>query len=269
MDWFGVDNKTILLFEIRNSNIDYGADLFFTNFKIYNKSNEEIKNTSKKYFIYAGEVKTGFEFFDVDNKDINNVEIMVSDILWKSKNDFPQPETEIREIKTEAVNNDGTGITVSGIVKNKNSYPLSFVKIIAVVNNHVGIRLSASKAELQNIGAFEDKSFSVIFPQDLVLLSNSSAYKFSRDLTINSKGEDVLKLQQFLKDAGFYNGAVSGTFNQETKTSLTNYQKSFNLLPANGYFNVKTRNYINALPPSVNLNEADSAKTKIYVEALR
>lgn len=54
--------------------------------------------------------------------------------------------------------------------------------------------------------------------------------EFSRDLQLGDKGEDVARLQQFLKDELFFFGEVNGRFGDDTKRSLEAFQKDTGLI---------------------------------------
>ena len=56
--------------------------------------------------------------------------------------------------------------------------------------------------------------------------------EFSRELEVGDNGEDVARLQQFLKDELFFFGEVDGKFDQETKRALEAFQKDSGLLDA-------------------------------------
>lgn len=71
-------------------------------------------------------------------------------------------------------------------------------------------------------------------------------YIFTRDLFTGLQGEDVSKLQEFLKAEKVYDFDFTAIFDLKTKTALTNYQKANNLIPAKGYFDANTRNFVNA-----------------------
>ena len=70
-------------------------------------------------------------------------------------------------------------------------------------------------------------------------------YIFVKDLSVGAKGEDVAKLQEFLKAENFYNSQITDVFDAGLKTSLSNYQKANNLSPAEGYFGGLTRVFVN------------------------
>lgn len=87
-----------------------------------------------------------------------------------------------------------------------------------------------------------------------------ASYNFTRDLTVGSKGEDVLALQKFLNNKGFTiattgpgaPGNESNYFGNLTKSALAAYQAANGISPAVGYFGPLTRQVVkgtNAVEP--------------------
>ena len=82
----------------------------------------------------------------------------------------------------------------------------------------------------------------------------SAAAKFSGNLYLGAKGNDVSTLQLFLigQNKGVFaeqlgaNGAT-GYFGSLTKKALQEYQQSVGITPATGGLGPKTRTYINSL----------------------
>ena len=76
--------------------------------------------------------------------------------------------------------------------------------------------------------------------------------KFSRDLKLGMRGEDVIELQRYLNHRGFTvakegagsPGKETDYFGPKTKAALARFQKSHGISPANGYLGPITRNYI-------------------------
>ena len=271
---FSSDSQTILVAEIKNSNLDWAADSFSYTFDIFGENGAKLKSLAKNSFIYGGEIKYLLEPVEIDSKSIADVKISFSGVNWKLTKEFPKPVVQVREIKTQATDQDAVGVIVSGFITNNNAFPLPKARIIGFLLNQNNVQISASKTELENIKAFEEKSFKINFPKNISLITaqTTSLYNFARDLTIGSKGEDVKKLQEFLKSEGFFEREATDYFGSITRNALIQYQKKVNISPASGYFGAKTRNYINSLKPAtpqVNLSQADPNKTKIYVEALR
>ena len=67
-----------------------------------------------------------------------------------------------------------------------------------------------------------------------------------RDLDIGSQGEDVTALQNMLILKGLSIPAgVTGYFGAQTRSALSVYQRTNNIVPASGYFGAKTRAFIN------------------------
>lgn len=84
--------------------------------------------------------------------------------------------------------------------------------------------------------------------------SSSASFVFSRDLTIGSRGPDVLALQQFLNthsaviaQAGIGSpGQETDYFGALTSTALGVFQKTNGIVPSAGYFGPRTRSFISA-----------------------
>lgn len=276
--YFPAGEQTVLAAEIKNPNSEWGAAPFSYIFEIYGFDGKQIKTINNKSFIYSAEIKYLVEPIDTAPKNIKEVKFSLANPIWFSKTEFPEPLTQIRELKTEAAPEKTLGPTVSGFINNKNAFPLPKVRVIAFLFNQNGVQISASKTELENLSAFEERFFKIAFPKNITLMSppapSITAYNFTRDLSTGSQGEDVKQLQRFLISQGFMNRATTDYFGPATKQALINFQKKFNISPATGVLGPKTRSYINALtppksPPVYNPNEADPSKTSIYVETLR
>ncbi|MBI5079227.1 peptidoglycan-binding protein [Candidatus Wolfebacteria bacterium] len=277
---FPAGEKTILLAEIKNPNPDYGADGFSFYFDIYADTGEKIKRINGKSFIYAGEIKYIFETIDIDYAKIGKTELTIADSEWKSTEKFPKPQIQVRDAKTEK-DPKNSRVFISGTIKNNNAFSLKNVKILSVLSNPENIQISASKTELENIGSFEEKRFKITLPANISLSRSSSPVVkgdiFTRDLAFDYQGEDVKKLQEFLRIRKFFDHRTTTYFGHITQKALADYQKSVGISPAVGYFGPKTRTLVNAeiknLPPTTLLpyqfTEADANKTKIYVEATR
>ena len=170
---FPSGNKSILAAEIKNPNGNYGADNFSYLVDIYGSGGEKIKNIFGKSFIYAGEIKYIIEVLDIDYKEISEMKISFSDINWLKKEEFERPKTQIREVSTKL--NDGKSVEVSGVIVNENAFSLSKVRIAGFLNNRSNIKISASKTELENIEAFGETSFKIIFPKGISLAENAAS----------------------------------------------------------------------------------------------
>ena len=304
--YFSSQDGTVIVAEIKNLNIDYGAKSFFYSIGVYDGADKLIGVLKKNSFIYDGEIKYIIEPVNVNSRDIKNIKISFSDIDWKSKKEFSRPEIQLREVKTESAdpNNPGEGVVVSGFVANNNAYSLSKLRVMGFLFKKNGAQLTASKNEIENVGAYEERFFKINFPKNLSLImdnfsnANSTAatssddsplstlptvtaptYSFGKDLELGSKGDDAEKLQEFLKDQGLFNYGVNGIFDSTTRQALIKYQRSIGILSITGKLDAETRDYINSLKPSagpnapaasqkINLFEVDPARTKIYVEAV-
>lgn len=71
--------------------------------------------------------------------------------------------------------------------------------------------------------------------------------KFLKNLKYKSKGDDVLRLQQFLKTQGFLKGALDGIFGSVTRSAVIKFQKAKTIKPATGSVGPITRGVINQI----------------------
>jgi hypothetical protein len=80
----------------------------------------------------------------------------------------------------------------------------------------------------------------------------TSAYNFTQDLTLGSKGADVTALQQMLISDGYLTAvtAPTGYFGALTQKALAAFQAAKGITPAAGYFGPKTRAFVNSMSVS-------------------
>jgi hypothetical protein len=84
--------------------------------------------------------------------------------------------------------------------------------------------------------------------------SLTASFTFTRNLSLWSTGNDVEQLQQFLisQNSGTAARKLSAhgatkTFGMLTFNALVEFQKSFAITPASGYFGAITRKYVTSL----------------------
>lgn len=159
--YFPIDNKTAVVAEIKNSNLNWAADSFDYFIDFYDKNNNKIKSLKNKSFIYAGEIKYLFELTDINSKNIGEVKFSFDNLNWKPEETFKRPLIQLREPTIE-------NTVLSEFLKNNNAFKLSKIKIIGLPYNQYGILLGASKTELENMPAFEEKQFKINFPKNIV-----------------------------------------------------------------------------------------------------
>ena len=96
-------------------------------------------------------------------------------------------------------------------------------------------------------------AFSVVAPvatsaQSMTTTTTTNA-SFTMNLTIGSRGADVVMLQSFLESKGLLTmpaGVAKGYFGALTKSAVVAYQISRGVVPASGYFGPLTRASANA-----------------------
>lgn len=173
--FFSANGKAIIAAEIKNPNINYASDNFSINFDVLDKDGEKIKSISKiGSFIYSSDIKCVIEITDIDYSEISDVELSFSDMNWLAKSEFSKPVIQIREVATRALSGDSE-IEISGTAINENNYPLSLVRIVAFLNNSSGIKIGVSKTELDDISAYGEKTFKIVFPKNISLWQRSAS----------------------------------------------------------------------------------------------
>lgn len=68
------------------------------------------------------------------------------------------------------------------------------------------------------------------------------------NLELGSSGEDVKRLQERLKEFGFYDGEITGEFDEKTKESVIAFQESEGLA-ADGFVGIMTMHELDLLEP--------------------
>lgn len=61
-------------------------------------------------------------------------------------------------------------------------------------------------------------------PTTSTSVKTSATYTFKKNLSVGSKGKDVIELQKILKSKGFYKGPENGSFGPLTKAAVIKYQ---------------------------------------------
>lgn len=165
------------------------------------------------------------------------------------------------------------GLTLDDIYQSDSSGRLSFsysgdytsphTFSLSLVDNGAGVADTYNNAK-ESAGGFleilRDKEVpQVVTPiasstitQEINKMVKSGYSPFTRDLKLNSVSPDVKMLQIFLNTHGYPisrsgSGSVgleTNYFGLKTKSALIKFQKANNIVPASGYFGVKTRNFI-------------------------
>lgn len=79
----------------------------------------------------------------------------------------------------------------------------------------------------------------------LFFINSVSAAEFNTNLKYGSKGNDVIKLQEFLNEQGLYNGPITGNFFSLTLKAVKALQTREAISPVSGFFGNLTRAKVN------------------------
>lgn len=165
--YFISGDKVIVAVEIKNPNLNHGADYFDYEISLLDAKGNIIKKVPGNSYIYAGEIKHIVEILPVSAQEENELtaaSVTFSNADWKSKDEFVKPEIQPRSLAGEL---NQIPPTISGIAANASAFSLSKATIFGFIYNSYGIVSSASKTEIENIPAFGEKPFKLTFPKDL------------------------------------------------------------------------------------------------------
>jgi hypothetical protein len=161
-----IDEKTSVLIELLNPNVNWGVEKFFYELNFYDLAGEKIFSQQKESFIYPGERKYIAEInLDIDYRKIDRIEILplIKEEAWKLVSEFSAPKISTREILTE-YNPNKKQIVISGIFTNKNPFIISKAVIGVIILDNFGRRIGISKTLLSNIKSAEERVFKIILP---------------------------------------------------------------------------------------------------------
>ena len=68
------------------------------------------------------------------------------------------------------------------------------------------------------------------------------------NLELGASGEDVRRLQERLREFGFYDGEITGEFDEKTRASVISFQESEGLTP-DGFVGIMTMHELDLFEP--------------------
>ncbi|MDI6734192.1 MAG: hypothetical protein QMD50_01720 [Patescibacteria group bacterium] len=168
------DGRVVLLGKILNPNENYGTDRFFYSFKLYDINNNLLEILSGGDSIFPAEIKYLYAVSAKTNfNGLGRVDLVFSkndDINWKAAHLFLKPNlNEPVDLITEIIDRR---IHVQGLLRNVGSVGAEEIKIIALISDKVGDDLFAMQTVVDNLEAFGEKTFDIIFPSDKSLTDN-------------------------------------------------------------------------------------------------
>lgn len=161
---FSADRNFSSSAALRNPNSVYGAQSFDYEVNFYDASGKSLRNIKTKGFIYAGEVKSIIEAggrITIGIPARAEIKLNQESVVWEKPQEFFQPPHELKDVSAAIENGQAV---ISGNVANLNNYPLSRIIINAFLVDNSGVKIGASKTELQNVGPFRVESFKIFIP---------------------------------------------------------------------------------------------------------
>ncbi|OGY64929.1 MAG: hypothetical protein A3E64_00085 [Candidatus Harrisonbacteria bacterium RIFCSPHIGHO2_12_FULL_48_16] len=170
---FGIGDSTNAVLNFSNPNITYGAQSFTYTLNFYGAAREKIFSLTKTSFIYPAEAKKVViePNLKIDfSKIVGTPEIIISAPTYKSAEEYSEPKTQFRQVKTEI---SGSIATITGILANRESFKISRAGIGAVTAQKATGKLAgASKTVLFDIRPFEERAFKIIIPLNAIVRLN-------------------------------------------------------------------------------------------------
>ncbi|MDP2629201.1 MAG: FxLYD domain-containing protein [Candidatus Harrisonbacteria bacterium] len=156
-----------LISQFRNPNSAFGARSFDYSISLFGSQGELVEQIQDSSFIYGAEVKFVIRpNIAVLAERVQSSEISIANVEWVSREDFPQPRTELRsvslEISEEKLNR--VEAIVHGTIRNDNAYSLSRVIVNARLTDRIGALAGASRTVVENVEPFSEAEFTIIIP---------------------------------------------------------------------------------------------------------
>jgi len=93
---------------------------------------------------------------------------------------------------------------------------------------------------------------------------------FEHDLFFGMRGNaEIAHLQEFLRDQGLYAGPVTGNFFQLTQAAVKKFQEREHIVPAAGYFGVRTRARASDLDKGMSLGTTPAPTVSVILSQLQ
>lgn len=147
--------QTTLLAKVRNPSQDFTVSFSYDFGSLSGERELEGRKTllpgGTQYIVVPGLP------VDVDNIKIN---LKISDLNWSRDS---SPALNIRITSDSRI--DKTRVTITGVLSNNSATNLPVVKLTALLFDKEGKILNASITQLEKVGAFSEKQFTVFFPE--------------------------------------------------------------------------------------------------------
>lgn len=161
------ENEISVLAEIANPNINFGAQTFSYQFKIFGPFGALLKTVDGESFVYPGEIKKYImePALKINLRDVSRTEFLIKkdSVMWQSEKELTKPNLGI--LSSQTIISNGS-VTVKGAIQNNNPLLISRTKIIALLYSLQGNQiLNASYTTLINLNGNEQRIFSIEFPK--------------------------------------------------------------------------------------------------------
>ncbi len=173
----GIDSAhSMAVVELRNPNSTYGTPKLTYDLTIFKSNPKQIAYSERVDLpMYPSEVKYRIAVnVPIPFSEITGGSAVQSGeaIAWRTADVFAKPQLPIREIKTIVT---ADRIVVNGLVKNDNPYQMRRVTVNVLFEDAAGKIQTASKTVVNDVIAFEERSFQVVLPLPAGFSAGSSS----------------------------------------------------------------------------------------------
>lgn len=261
--------------ELTNRNTNWAARSFDYVITLKDQFGNSLGSFDGNSFIYGGELKyIVVPRVQIVSNSVASIDMDIQDPQWVPAAQFQKPDTEMQDLRTIYEE----GIMVSANIYNKDVQLFTNMQVLALVFNRSGSLIGASQTIIDSLSALASAQVRILFPKNLDLYQPIilPTVSFSKTLKQDDTGTDVKNLQGVLAEQGFYTGAISGFFDQDTIGAVQRFQSENNLAPT-GELDETTRAFLNNLLQSqtpqqtapVKDTSVDASRTKVFVNAKR
>lgn len=262
--------------EIQNPNTTVGAPSVPYSIALINALGATQQTITGETFVYPGEIKYIVDpYIAQDPAQITQAQVSIptSTVTWVGADQFVKPQIDVQNITTGM----NPTMQVTGRIVNQTQYDFGAPVVDALVYNHEGSLLAASRVTLGDLPAFGNESFVVPFAADLTLYVPPQAPQipsFPRNLSVGMTGDDVTGLQQVLAEQGMLSRTPTGYYDDVTAQAVKQLQTQLNV-PQTGILDEATRSALTAflqaqvpyVPQDTQLGTVDPTRTRVFVEA--
>lgn len=195
--------------KIQNPNKEWGGELIFYQWVLFDISGVEVKQGGGVSFILPNDEKFIVIPAVSVSTPIGDFSFAIERVDWRGLDDFLELSLDIRNIKYENVS-DSSGFAkkLSGIVRNASLFGLINIDVNAVLFDGAGIPIAANRSDMQTMLPGEERLVEMFWPNPIG--SNPAEIIVSVDSNIFTNSSFIKQYGTSQKFQEYYNVNDSG-----------------------------------------------------------